>query len=148
MVIFSNIRVIRATPAAEKMTENHGVQPLILDFSQVSRVLSVEALYENSDAQFRLNIGSNSVDLADVKSFWWRRPHAIAVDPAIRDPRHVKFAMTEWGTLLRGIFHSTASTWVNDITKDQTASHKAYQLTVAKRLQIAVPNTLMTNNPQ
>jgi glutathione synthase/RimK-type ligase-like ATP-grasp enzyme len=148
VLIFSNMRDIHATAVAEKMTANHGIQPLILDFSHISRVLSVEALYENSDAQFRFNIGSNSVDLADVKSFWWRRPQPIAVDPVIRDPRHVKFAVTEWDTLLRGIFQSTTGMWVNDITKDQTASHKAYQLAVAKRLQIAIPDTLMTNSPQ
>ncbi|HKU48433.1 MAG TPA: hypothetical protein VJP79_00660 [Nitrososphaera sp.] len=149
IVVFSNEQDVHAISVADKMSKNHGIRPLVLDFSRLSRLLTVEALYENSHAEFRINAGNgNSVDLADVKSFWWRRPQPVSVDPSIRDPKHVRFALSEWDTLLRGVFQSTTGMWVNDINRDQIASHKPYQLSVAKRLGIPVPETLMTNSPQ
>lgn len=149
IIIFSNTQDEHSRVVAQKIAKDYNEEPFLLDLSQLAAHISIEAHY-NSKIDFKLNLPENrTIDLGSVKSFWWRRPQPIVLDPRIRDARYREFAFNEWRTALYGIWQSTdeSSLWVNNISKDQIAENKPYQLTVAKNLGLTVPETLITNDP-
>lgn len=147
IVIFSDAHDDHAIAVSEKL-KNHQERPIILDLGKLPQHMSVEAHYVNTHTDFRFNFSNGeSINLNDVKSFWWRRPQPLELDPNIQQQSHREFALNEWHTALHGIWASIDCLWINDILKDQIAGHKPYQLTVAKRVGLNVPETLITNNP-
>jgi glutathione synthase/RimK-type ligase-like ATP-grasp enzyme len=146
IIIFANPQDDHSILVAQKLMRNHQEQPFILDLSKLPQDMSIEAHY-NTNINFKINFpGGRYIDLGSVKSFWWRRPQPLILDPRIRDQTHREFAYNEWRTALYGMWQSTDCLWVNDISKDQSAENKPYQLTVAKRTGLLVPETLITNN--
>lgn len=56
--------------------------------------------------------------------------------------------MSEAATAFQGMWQSTRALWVNNIQRDAAASHKPYQLAVAKEIGLRIPETLITNDPE
>lgn len=88
-----------------------------------------------------------TVDLAAVTGVWWRRPQPFGLPPAMRDPAARQFAFSEASTAFHGLYQSMAARWINAPGRDVAAGHKPYQLTVAQDVGLAIPETLMTNDP-
>ncbi|HOX26024.1 MAG TPA: alpha-L-glutamate ligase [Candidatus Krumholzibacteria bacterium] len=88
------------------------------------------------------------VGLDEVKAFWWRRPQGFGIPAAVSDPAMRHFAMSEAATAFQGMWQTSAALWVNDIFADTAAAHKPWQLAVAKEVGLAIPETLMTNDPE
>lgn len=152
ILIFSTLQDDHAAIVAEKIARNadSSKTPLILDTSEFSSLLSIEAEY-NTKTKFRISFpNGNQLDLDDVHSFWWRRPQQVVPSAAVRDMPSREFIYSEWRTALYGIWSATSENrlWINDIMRDQKASHKPYQLAVAKKIGLQVPETLITNSPE
>jgi hypothetical protein len=84
----------------------------------------------------------------EVAAVWYRRPCDLL--PAT-EPESVsdKFAQGEWKHALEWLYVAfNDSVWVNDINKLRIASSKAYQLRIAKMHGLAIPKTIITNNPR
>ena len=86
--------------------------------------------------------------LADVRAIWTRRPTPPAIPPGVIDAEHRRFARQEWQDLLDGV---SLSLGLDAITVNpplaQRAAVKPYQLAIAQRVGLRVPETLITSDP-
>lgn len=88
------------------------------------------------------------VDMSQVKSVWWRRPQAFGLPSEGLTPEARHFALSETATAFQGMWQASRALWVNDVVRDAAASHKPWQLEVARDVGLSIPETLITNDPQ
>ena len=93
-----------------------------------------------------IEIDGSRLDLAQCRVGWWRRPQPFALDPGLA-PEAVAFAYSECNEAVAGLLAALSIPWVNPPDKDETAHHKPYQLAVASAVGLAVPRTVITNDP-
>ena len=67
--------------------------------------------------------------------------------PQVKDPDNQRFALSEATTAFQGLYQSLDATWINQPGRDSAANHKPWQLTVAQRVRLTIPDTLMTSDP-
>ena len=79
---------------------------------------------------------------------WWRRPGAFVLPETLRDPAHRRLALSEASTAFHGMYESMEALWINSPARDAAASHKPYQLAIAQRLGLEIPQTMMTSDPE
>jgi glutathione synthase/RimK-type ligase-like ATP-grasp enzyme len=89
-----------------------------------------------------------TIVLDDVTAIWWHHPAPFGLPPALHDPVHRDFARQEAVTAFRGFWQASQAFWVNSIPHEETASHKPWQLHLARQLGLTVPETLITNSPE
>jgi len=83
----------------------------------------------------------------DVRAIWWRRPQPYGVPMQGMDMHARQFALSETATAFQGMWQCSDCLWVNNVIRDAAASHKPWQLHLAKRCGLNIPETLITNNP-
>ncbi|CRK60673.1 Glutathione synthase/Ribosomal protein S6 modification enzyme (glutaminyl transferase) [Alloactinosynnema sp. L-07] len=85
------------------------------------------------------------VDLADVRSIYYRRPTRFAFPDELSDADRV-FATEEARLGLGGVLAAMDVLWVNDPIRVASAEYKPLQLAVAARCGLMTPATLITND--
>jgi glutathione synthase/RimK-type ligase-like ATP-grasp enzyme len=90
--------------------------------------------------------GAAAIDLSAVSTVWWRRFRQPTPDPCITDPHVKRFSVSESAHALRGIFASLAIPVINDPGAERHASLKLVQLHLAKKVGLAVPRTIVSND--
>ncbi|MCX5173424.1 ATP-grasp ribosomal peptide maturase [Streptomyces antibioticus] len=94
----------------------------------------------------QIRTSSRTVDLTTVRSVYWRRPVWPTFDHLDADDARFAAAHVRHG--LGGIFYALdGPLWVNHPLKNAAADYKPAQLAAAQRLGLAVPPTLVTNDP-
>ena len=90
-----------------------------------------------------ITLGPRSASLEDVTAVWYRR--ALHPDPS-RDltAGERAFVAGELRHLATGIVLDPGVLWVNPIDKVSIAEHKLYQLQIARRLGMRVPDTIVS----
>ena len=86
-------------------------------------------------------------DLTTARVGWWRRVRPYTIDPAIGDGEMRGFAESETAQAVGGLLDSLPCRWVNPRAADDAAHRKPFQWTMARRLGIPVPRTLVTTDP-
>lgn len=100
------------------------------------------------DPQFRATLDGKTHDMTDVRAVWWRRPQPFTLDAALSQPHDRTFAYGECQAAISGLWAClNTAHWVNNPEKDEVAARKLYQLKVAAELGLAIPRTLVTNDP-
>lgn len=86
--------------------------------------------------------------LADIRAIWTRRPSPPTIPAGVIDVEHRRFASQEWQDLLDGLTLSLGldAVIVNPLPA-QRAAVKPYQLAIAQRVGLRVPETLITSDP-
>lgn len=87
------------------------------------------------------------VPMDEVSAVWFRRPQPFGLPPSITDPAYRHFAMSEAATAFQGMWQTSSALWVNDVMRDAAATHKPWQLALARQVGLSIPETLMTNDP-
>lgn len=142
VLIVSESDDLHATAMAATLREHHGLGPIHLDLRDFPR----------ESGSFRLDrLGttrslSHLIGLDDVRSVWWRRPHPARVPASVRSSDN-DFRQAECDGFIQGLLWSIPAYWVNDPGADRTAGRKIVQLETALRAGFAVPETLITNDP-
>ncbi|MFF4287545.1 MvdC/MvdD family ATP grasp protein [Streptomyces sp. NPDC001739] len=95
-----------------------------------------------------LTTPTGHASLAGCRVAWWRRMRPFSVDPTLRTARDQGFAASETSQALHGMFHALNCTWINPPSLDAVAHHKPYQWETARRVGLALPRTLVTNQPE
>ena len=93
-----------------------------------------------------LGLDGRTIDLAEVGVVWWRRPQPYTLDPHLA-PDTATFAYSESHEAMSGMWHSLDAAWVNPPREDESAHHKPLQLAIASEIGLAVPRTMITNDP-
>ncbi len=94
-----------------------------------------------------IGMGERRLDLDTVEAVWWRRPGYPAVAANMVRPSHRAFAANETYEALGALWATLDALWINDPAAGDRAARKGYQLAVAKEVGLAIPRTLMTNDP-
>lgn len=89
---------------------------------------------------------SRTVDLAQIRSVYWRRPVWPAFDHLGADDARFAAAQVRFG-LGGSLYALDGPLWVNHPLLNAAADYKPAQLAVAQRLGLSVPPTLVTNDP-
>ncbi len=126
----------------------HGADAVLLDLADLPDRATITIDYEDPvEPRVLADMsGHGSIDLSAATAVWWRRPQAPVLD-AITDRDMFGFSHGEWHEALNGVYQLLGCPWMNDPIRNEVASRKALQLTVASQLGLRTPRTLMTSDP-
>ncbi|GAA3265879.1 ATP-grasp ribosomal peptide maturase [Streptomyces lavendulae] len=125
-----------------------GVPVVRFNPADIGDGLTVSARYGSRPAHpaGRLLTPSRDADLKDVRSVYWRRPTWPAFTDLSTDDARFAAAQTRYG--LGGVLHALdRPLWVNHPLRNAEADYKPHQLALAQGLGLAVPETVITNDP-
>lgn len=88
-----------------------------------------------------------TIDVDRVKSIWYRRPIPHEIDPEVSEEPMRELARREAESVMRAFYECFDGFWISHPLKIRAASHKLYQLRLAKKLGFSIPPTLVTNSP-
>lgn len=120
-----------------------------IDMAEFPYHSSVEMHWNNGDPpRYALHrADGTSLDMASIRVAWWRRVRPYTIDPAIRDVEMRAFAESETAQAIGGMFDGLVCRWVNPRAADDAAHRKPYQWTVAQKIGLSIPRTLVTSDP-
>lgn len=109
---------------------------------------ALTATYRTGDQRGTLRTPSRTLDLTDVRSVWTRRPSRFDGPPELNgQERRFAASQTLWGA--GGILASLPGAhYVNHPWRNRAAEYKPAQLAAAQRSGFAIPDTLITNDPE
>ena len=103
---------------------------------------------EDATPSYKVAQGGGAAELSRARVGWWRRVRPFAVDPAIQNEHDQAFVQSETSQAVNGMLDAIGCPWVNPREADAAAHHKPYQWSVAQRVGLRVPRTLVTNQPE
>lgn len=106
------------------------------------------SLHIDGSAEQHIVTTETAADLSRARVAWWRRVRPHQVDDALPEGSERSFALSETAQAVGGMLDALPCTWVNPRAADEAAHRKPYPLSVARRLGIPVPRTLITNRPE
>jgi len=132
--------------------ERLGDTALILDAREAGSGLRASMRFVGSDREIlvRRARGTPVEHLDAVDAVWTRRPGRPTVPGSVLDADHRQFALSEWRSLLDGMTAAIGMSTrvVNPLEAQRAAAVKPYQLAVAQRVGLRIPDTLITSDPQ
>ncbi|GAA5154471.1 ATP-grasp ribosomal peptide maturase [Pseudonocardia eucalypti] len=96
--------------------------------------------------QGQLSTPRGAIDLDEVSSVWYRSPEAYRMPPEM-SPVEAEHARVEAKYGLGGVLASLPVLWCNHPNRVADAAYKPVQLVRAAMAGLAVPDTLITNEP-
>jgi len=150
ILIISTPQDVHAQAVMKALTERGVTGHHILDLSEFPMRMDLGiSMADGGENQFAVRLADGTrLDLGAATAIWWRRPQSFGLPPSMTDPVHRAFANQECDFAFRGMWQCTSALWVNDVTRDAAASHKPWQLAIAKELGLSIPRTLITNRPE
>lgn len=101
---------------------------------------------DKKGVQGYLEVQGKKTDLLEIKSIWYRRPVTSIPHSNITDEISRQFIQIECQEVLSGLWNLLECFWVSDPNKLRIAESKLYQLSVANKVGLVHPETLVTNN--
>lgn len=138
-------------PTADRVIThlNERAVPVVrFNLADIGDGLTVSARYGTRLARVagRVLTPSRAARLDDVRAVYWRRPSWPTFPHLGPDDARFAAAQTRYG--LGGVLHALdGPLWVNHPARNAEADYKPHQLALAQRLGLAVPPTLITNDP-
>jgi glutathione synthase/RimK-type ligase-like ATP-grasp enzyme len=102
---------------------------------------------DGSFATRRLGARDSGLTCKQPTVVWYRKPEIPRPHPAISDPNAIECCRHEWREFLhafQGFFPDAR--WVNDYWRMQRCAIKPFQIHHARRVGLAIPETLITND--
>jgi ATP-grasp ribosomal peptide maturase len=129
-----------------KELRNRGTRVLRVDTADFPLSLQVSAQFDGS-WRGQLRGADGSVELADIRSIYVRRPTAFTFPPNMTDAER-QFATREARRGIVGLLMSLPCSWVNHPSRAADAEYKPLQLASAVACGLTVPHTVVTNVPE
>lgn len=138
---------VHASTVSEHLTE-FGVAHKYLRFDDFLNACLLRFALTNEDTVCMMRLpDGDDIDLSALSSIWFRRPGAPR-SVSLIEPWMERLMAMEATSALGGIFRSLSCLMVNHPGRDSECLYKIWQLQAAKRVGLAVPATLVTNDPQ
>jgi glutathione synthase/RimK-type ligase-like ATP-grasp enzyme len=149
IIILSSVEDIHASTVA-KILADKGAEHRIINLSEFPMRMDIGLSFaDGGPSQFALRLSDGlRLDFKQVSSVWWRRPQPFVFPPTLTDPAHRAFAQQECDFAFRGMYAASNALWINDVVRDAKASHKPWQLEVAREIGLSIPKTLITNSTE
>jgi glutathione synthase/RimK-type ligase-like ATP-grasp enzyme len=104
--------------------------------------------FEDGARHFELAINGSSIDSREIAAVWYRRQSEPVMARDLAEPDR-EFARLECFAYLKSLYHCLDHCrWVNSWLAEREAVDKSRQLAVARSVGLAIPRTLLTNDPQ
>ncbi len=132
--------------AVERELSRRGSSAVLLDLARFPVDLHLSIEYGKRFTASFTGEG-DVVDLTTCRVAWWRRPEEFVFPEELTDPAGLRFAYRECYHAVTGLWSALDATWVNPPSADDEASHKPYQLFVARTIGLPTPETLITSDP-
>lgn len=129
------VQHLDTTPAMVNVAWFPATMALTAAVSADNRALS----FTTPDGQF--------IDMEKVGSIWYRRLRAMTVHEDLTDETSRLFAWSEANEALLGTWYAMHAFWMNSPLADEAAQRKVHQLRLANDLGLAIPDTVITNDP-
>ncbi|MBV9615962.1 MAG: hypothetical protein JO031_10955, partial [Ktedonobacteraceae bacterium] len=101
----------------------------------------------DSTSTGKLTLGDGKqIILDEISSVWYRRPTPLHADEHLPAMQQL-FIEREARAGLWGLLRAIDGVWVNHPDAIREAAYKPRQLSMARRLGLQIPRTLLTNNP-
>lgn len=99
------------------------------------------------EPQCVLETKQKKMDMNAYQSIWYRRPGNIRA-PSFIEPWIGRMVENEARSAMDGVFRSLTCTWVNYPPANSACTDKLWQLQKAQKVELKIPETLVTNKPQ
>ncbi|OKH71192.1 hypothetical protein EB72_24065 [Mycobacterium sp. SWH-M1] len=140
VLIIAHEMDLHAAAVTSHLRAHFGVRPLRIDMAEFP---STTASFMSTRSSHAHDWGG--VDLDSVRVVWWRRPARSVVGRSI-DPDTDAFRQAECDHFAEGLLWSLDAVFVNDAGAQHRADRKLVQLAAARRVGLAVPDTVVTND--
>jgi hypothetical protein len=144
----------QADPHAQRVAQEIrrlGREASIVDFRRVGSSPAVSLTFADGERRNWMSAtaaGAQIRELRQPEAIWTRRLSLPQQMPAVLDPEYRQFAALEWRYLIEGMLLGLErdALVVNNLVS-QRAAVKPYQLDVACRIGLPIPETLITSDP-
>ncbi len=121
----------------------------LVDTAWFPSSLGLDACIDSRGSSLRFTLTDGTeIDLDRVGAVWYRRISPIGLHEELTDPTGRLFAWSESNEALLGAWYTLPAFWMNAPLADEVAQRKIHQLRLARRLGLAIPDTLVTNRPE
>ncbi len=137
--------------------DNEHVKRVLQHLDRPARVFDIAEFPHRTRLDVRFGVGGDALSftpdggapirLEEIGAVWYRRVRPIGLDPALTDSTSRLFAWSESTEALTGVWHAIECFWMNPPAGDEAGQRKIRQLQVARQVGLAVPETLITNDP-
>lgn len=95
-----------------------------------------------------LIVNDRNFKAKEISSIWYRRPEPLkSTNNQDVDEGEKKHTLNEWSAMLDGyLSHIPTKLWINHPMNNALASSKIHQLSIAKKLGLVIPKTLVTQD--
>lgn len=149
VLVLTNTRDESAGPVAGHLHSIH--QPFVrFDTEKFPEEDLVSVSLDGENKTGSIHCSGVEVDIASIKSIWWRRPTKARQQSAIH-PGYMEFIRDESEIALWSFYSLFSDVfWMNHplIGSRLLEHNKIYQLKVASTLGLKTPRTLVSNNPE
>lgn len=145
ILILGNSEDAHAAHLKDALTQV-GVRADYLNTSQFPTQVSLSWQPDSHAGYLTLSDGCR-LHLQDIHSIFWRSFSGVQIPP-IQDSYQQRIAFNDSMSALRSVMQGTSIRWVNSWQAYQFHKEKPLQLKLAKQLGIAIPTTLISNDPE
>lgn len=144
ILIISHARDTHMLKVAQKLQEwNHA--PFLLDYSRFPKKISINLNFGSQREKVLRDAEWGALSLNDVGAVWWRRPQPFGIPEEITHPAYRQFAASEAYEVFAGLPGLLNARWINIPGADDLAHRKVFQLRLAEKMNMEIPDTLVTN---
>lgn len=148
-LIFSKPQDRHIEPVAQ-ILHARGCDVLWMDMADFPLNAMLTATLSPSGCAGTLAYQERVLDLAQVKSVWWRRPKSPTIPPAYTAAEGEFWVRENERGVTSAFLPAPGATfpfWVSSPDRIHYAARKPRQLVAAQALGLTVPKTILTNNP-
>lgn len=149
MILLVSPEEDRHTKAMRRCLEQMGAAITLLDLAEFPQQAQV-AMKFGANHECYESVMSNyerELNLSDYRSVWWRHSRPFVLHPELTDQIYRSFAYVECHAAISGLWLALDAFWVNHPMRSEEALRRPYQLKIAQQAGLAIPATLITNNP-
>lgn len=148
ILIFALPEDVHARSVARDAVQALGCRVIVLDAAGYPSSWSLSQSFGSSGrSRFSLTHGGETISDEMLAGVWWRRPRDHEISGAVVDGEVRRFCGQEARSAFRGWLISLGARVINPPASEAAASYKPYQLEMAAREGLRVPETLVTNDP-
>src|SRR5438874_1878493 len=131
-----------------KAIEERGEQVFRFDTDRFPTEIKLTAHYGNDSKRLTLASEQAELDIEDVSAIWHRRLNIGGKIPKAMDPQIRSASVGESRATVMGMMASIKAFRIDQVQHIRHAENKQLQLQVARELNLEVPRTLITNDPE
>jgi hypothetical protein len=140
-----------AIVAKQVISHRFGERCSIVDLDSFPSAMSLSLAIDARNQRASIRHGDDVIDRSQVTCVWWRRPRLLANRdlPTTRREHEIHaFVRRESASLVTSFFGSQLGRVVNRPDRQDAAVCKGTQLVTAARLELPIPDTIISNDPQ